>query len=84
MISLPPCLLITSGNDNLRKYTLDFEQALLRYQMPHRLIDFPKDERLSHAFSVFYPELEESAEVIRELIHFFEHTEEDCKGGYVK
>lgn len=82
--SLPPCLLITSGNDNLRKYTLDFEQALLRYQMPHRLIDFPKDERLPHAFSVFYPELEESAEVIRELIHFFEHTEEDCRGGYVK
>ena len=80
--SLPPALLITSGSDNLQRYTLDFEKALTRHQMPHRLIDFPKDPRLTHAFSVFSPNLPESIEVIRNMIHFFEHTGEDCnKGG---
>lgn len=81
MESLPPSLLITSENDNLQKYTLDFEKALARHQMPHKLINFPKDPRLTHAFSVFYPDLPESKEVIHELIHFFEHTEDACKGG---
>lgn len=82
--SLPPSLLITSENDHLQKYTLDFEKALTRHQMPHKLINFPKDPRLTHAFSVFYPELPESAKVIHDIIHFFEHTGEDCKGGNVK
>ena len=81
--SLPPSLLITSENDNLQKYTLDFAKALRRHQMPHKLINYPKDPRLTHAFSAFYPELPESREVIHHLIHFFEHTGEDCKGGYV-
>ena len=79
--SLPPSLLITSENDNLQKYTLDFEKALARHQMPHKLINFPKDPRLTHAFSVFYPDLPESKEVIHELIHFFKHTEDACEGG---
>ena len=79
--SLPPSLLITSDNDHLQKYTLDFEKALTRHQMPHKLINFPKDPRLTHAFSVFYPNLPESKEVIHDMIHFFEHIAEDCKGG---
>ena len=79
--SLPPSLLITSGNDHLQKYTLDFEKALARHQMPHKLINFPKDPRLTHAFSAFSPDLPETKEVIHHLIHFFEHTGEDCKGG---
>lgn len=81
--SLPPSLLITSDNDNLQSYTLNFEKALRRHQMPHKLINYPKDPRLTHAFSAFYPELPESREVIHHLIHFFEHTGENCKGGYV-
>ena len=83
MTSLPPSLLITSDNDNLQSYTLNFEKALRRHQMPHKLINYPKDPRLTHAFSAFYPELPESREVIHHLIHFFEHTGDDCKGGYV-
>jgi mannose/cellobiose epimerase-like protein (N-acyl-D-glucosamine 2-epimerase family) len=51
--------------------------------MPHKLINYPKDPRLTHAFSAFYPDLPESREVIHHLIHFFEHTGDDCKGGYV-
>lgn len=76
--SLPPCFLVTSDCDHLKSYTIDFEKALTRHKRPHRLVCFPKDPRLTHAFSVFYPELAESKEVIRKLIHFFEHTEEDC------
>ena len=68
------------GNPALSK---DEEKALRRHQMPHKLINYPKDPRLTHAFSAFYPELPESREVIHHLIHFFEHTGEDCKGGYV-
>lgn len=83
--NLPPVFLITSACDNLQSYTVHFEKALGRYQMPHKLVNFPQDPRLTHAFSVFHPEFEESEEVIREIIHFFEHTEEDCtqdsKGG---
>ena len=41
--SLPPSLLITSDNDNLQSYTLNFEKALRRHQMPHKLINYPKD-----------------------------------------
>lgn len=81
--SLPPSLLITSRQDNLQHYTLDFEKALTKYRMPHRLISFPDDPKLTHAFSVFSPELPESAKVITDMIHFFEHTEEYCKGGIV-
>ena len=79
--SLPPCLLITSDNDNLQSYTLDFGKALTRHHMPHKLINFLKDSRLTHSFSFFYPELPESTKVIHDIIHFFEHTGEDCKGG---
>lgn len=82
--SLPPSLLITSENDNLQSYTLDFHQALNKYQIAHKLINFPKDARLTHAFSVFYPELKESKEVVGDIVHFFEHTGEDCKGGNVQ
>lgn len=76
---LPPCLLVTSRNDNLRSYTLDFEKALSRQQMPHKLIDFPKDSRLTHAFSVFYPSLKESRDVVKSVVRFFEATEKNTK-----
>ena len=53
------------------------------FKRPVILINYPKDPRLTHAFSAFYPDLPESREVIHHLIHFFEHTGDDCKGGYV-
>lgn len=80
MTSLPPSLLITSDNDNLQSYTLNFEKALRRHQMPHKLINYPKDPRLTHAFSAFYPELPESREVIHHLIHFLNIPERTVKG----
>ena len=70
--SLPPCFLITSQNDNLRKYTLDFEKALARHNMPHEFFCFPRDKRLTHAFSVFRPDYEESEDTIMAMHNYFE------------
>lgn len=60
----------TSHNDNLRKYTLDFEKALALADKEHELVDFPKDKRLTHAFSVFEPFLPESSEVIDLMVEY--------------
>ena len=69
--SLPPCLLVTSHNDNLRQYTLDYAAALKQHGTKCEFLDFPPDERLVHAFSVFNPTLDESPKVIRTMDAFF-------------
>lgn len=69
--SLPPCYLITSNNDNLQHYTLNFEKALAKYQMPHELINFEQNnEKLTHAFSVFYPFMDESVDAMNLMVDF--------------
>lgn len=70
--ALPPCYLVTSHEDHLRNYTLQFEKALSHYHMPHKLHDFPPDKKLVHAFSVFEPFLEESDETLQEIAGFFQ------------
>lgn len=68
--SLPPCFLITSYRDHLRHYTIDFEKALTRCHTPHELLDFPDDPRLTHAFCVFEPFMEESTDAITSMTQF--------------
>lgn len=68
--ALPPCCLITSHNDMLQHYTLQFEKALTRHHIPHELINYPKNKKLTHAFSVFEPYLEESIEAVKSMISF--------------
>ncbi len=69
--SLPPSFLITSNNDNLKHYTLNFEKALCKHQMEHELLYFEqKNEKLTHAFCVFEPYMEESFEAIEKLVQF--------------
>ncbi len=68
--ALAPSWMTTSHNDNLRKYTLDFEKALALADKEHELVDFPKDKRLTHAFSVFEPFLPESSEVIDLMVEY--------------
>lgn len=62
--SLAPAWLVTSHNDYLRKYTINFEKALAAAQKEHELVDYPKNKNLTHAFSVLEPFLDESSEVI--------------------
>lgn len=68
---LPPCILVTSHNDNLHQYTIDFANALKRNGTECELLDFPPDERLTHAFSVFNPIMDESQYVIEHMTYFF-------------
>ena len=68
--SLPPCFLVTSTNDNLSHYTLDYEKVLTKYNVPHKLLNFSKDSKLTHAFSVFYPFLDESTATIEKMVNF--------------
>ena len=70
--NLPPCFLVTSHNDNLRQYTIDFTDALERNGIECELLDFPQNERLTHAFSVFNPTLDKSQEVIQSMVQFFQ------------
>lgn len=74
--ALPPCLLVTSKNDNLHHYTTKFEKALTKYNMPHRLLDFPKNKQLTHAFSVFEPFLPESTQTIQAIADYFAEIHE--------
>lgn len=69
--SLPPCFLVTSRKDSLRRYTINFEKALRKYQIPHKLLEFPSGKNLTHAFSVFHPFLEESIRTVRAISDFF-------------
>ena len=74
--ALPPCLLVTSKNDNVHHYTTKFEKALTKYNMPHRLLDFPKNKQLTHAFSVFEPFLPESTQTIQAIAEYFAEIQE--------
>lgn len=69
--SLAPVWLVTSHNDFLRRYTTDFEKALTRAEREHELVAFPKNKKLTHAFSVFEPFLPESSEVIDMMVEYF-------------
>lgn len=68
--SLAPVWLVTSHNDFLRRYTTDFEKALTRAEREHELVIFPKNKKLTHAFSVFEPFLPESGAVIDMMVEY--------------
>jgi len=69
--ALPPCFLVTSANDNLQHYTLQFEKALTANHMPHQLLNFPANKALTHAFSVFEPFLDESTRTMQAICEYF-------------
>lgn len=68
---LPPCMLITSKHDNLRNYTYDLAASIRHNRAPCILRDYGRDPNLTHAFSVFDPELPESWTVIEDIASFF-------------
>ena len=70
--ALPPCYLVTSKEDMLEHYTLQFARALKENEMRFQLKDFRKDKKLTHAFSVFDPYLKESRETMNQMVRFFE------------
>lgn len=68
--TLAPAWLVTSHNDSLRNYTIHFEKALTAAKKEHELVDFPKNRKLTHAFSVFEPFLSESGAVIDLMVEY--------------
>ena len=43
--ALPPCFLVSSRGDNLRKYTLNFYKALKQVNTKSELLYFKKDKK---------------------------------------
>ena len=70
LYALAPAWLVTSHNDHLRNYTIRFEKALTAAKKEHEIVDFPKNKKLTHAFSVFEPFLPESHAVIDMLTEY--------------
>lgn len=70
LYALVPAWLVTSHNDHLRNYTIRFEKALTAAKKEHEIVDFPKNKKLTHAFSVFEPFLPESHAVIDMLTEY--------------
>lgn len=70
LYALAPAWLVTSHNDHLRNYTIRFEKALTVAKKEHEIVDFPKNKKLTHAFSVFEPFLPESHAVIDMLTEY--------------
>lgn len=68
--SLPSCMLITSHCDNLRNYTYKMAVAIRDGGTSCYLKDFGKLPSLTHAFSVFKPNLPESQEAIDDIAAF--------------
>lgn len=68
--ALPPCYLITSHEDHLQHYTLNFEKALTRHHVPHELLNFAENPKLKHAFLVFDPYMDESVEAMTSMLDF--------------
>ena len=57
------------------QYNIDvdmLEKALSENHIPHKLVLFPQNKRLTHAFSVFDPFMKESTEAIMAMHQFFE------------
>ena len=68
---LPPMLLVTSGADFLKSYTLRLTRALMMAGHDHRLIYYKKGKELVHAFPSLHPELPQSREVLDALDSWF-------------
>ena len=81
--NLPPCYIITSGNDNLLSYTQEFADALWCVDNKYGMSTFDpdgKDERLTHAFPVFEPDYTESRDALKFMVNFFnKHRNEGGK-----
>lgn len=61
---LPPILLVSSKADFLRGNSLSYVKALKHYRHAHKLLYYPNNKALTHAFPSLLPSLPESGEVI--------------------
>ena len=69
--NIPPSYLVTSKNDFIENYTLEFSKRLTEKGTEHKLTQMGDDEKLIHAFPVLKPNYKESQFVIDEMIDWF-------------
>lgn len=70
---MPPCILVTSQADPLRKSTLRFYEGLKSQEILCKLLDFPRNRKLMHDFSVTFPDWPESQRVMAEMAEFLQN-----------
>ena len=70
MNKMPPILMSTSDGDFLKKYSFDYDLALRRNNKMTELVYYP-DKDLVHAFPIVSYSREQSREVHRKVIEFF-------------
>ena len=75
LAKMPPSILVTSAADMLHDYTTDLAASLRTAGVRTSLVDYPEDPRLTHAFSVFEPDLPESEDTIEKIAEFLLETE---------
>lgn len=69
---LPPCLLVTSEHDFLRKYTEKLIESLWKYNVDYHYVYMGDDKRFKHAFPVFHPQDPASQKVIDVIKQWFD------------
>ena len=69
--NLPPTLLISSDADFLRKYTLNYDKALERAGVEHKLLYYTDNKELTHSFAVYRPDQPEAEEAMDRLCEHF-------------
>lgn len=67
---VPPCILVTSGTDNLHSYSRKFAKGLKKNGTPYELLDFPLWKNLQHDFVIVMPEKAESQQAIDRMVTF--------------
>jgi acetyl esterase/lipase len=73
MATLAPVFLATSADDVLSPSMKNFERTLKRWGVESEMQYYErrKDRKLVHMFNVFYPEYEESVEMMDRMTEFF-------------
>lgn len=71
--TLPPCYLVSSEDDELMLYTIDFIKEVKKHNIPHKICIFEKEEGkiFQHVFSVIDPFREESKKTMKEMVAYF-------------
>ncbi len=82
--NLPPCFLVTSEEDILKDYTLEFNAALERHRCSHQMHCFAKgtENELVHAFCVVHPEWKESRQTLDEMLEYFRRCCSGMEGNF--
>ncbi|MBQ0041061.1 MAG: alpha/beta hydrolase [Clostridiales bacterium] len=69
--NLPPCILITSDSDFLKKYSCDYAKALTENGIENELLNMGDNKLLTHSFMNIHPEYEESQLALEKTAEWF-------------